>query len=189
MSYGALCLPKRVAALVLHCVVESLDFPHRPDASRLASATRLRNRSFVRSVFPTAGGNLSGPISLLEQNGGRQSVRMSISPKKFGNLTSGKRGGRLTHSAAEKPNLALAASCFSAASSRSLSSKSPPRTMTQRYPLTTGAPQPLDPFWKFREGSALAWIAVCLILLGAIFGVGYAFYPDGSALQLTQLPR
>jgi hypothetical protein len=49
--------------------------------------------------------------------------------------------------------------------------------------------EPFDPFWKFREGSAGAWIAVCLIVLGVIFGIGFVLYPDGSPLQLTQLPR
>ena len=48
---------------------------------------------------------------------------------------------------------------------------------------------PSDPFWKFREGSAFAWIAVCLLLLAALFGVAYALNPDGTPLQLTQLPR
>jgi hypothetical protein len=55
--------------------------------------------------------------------------------------------------------------------------------------MNNQAEQPPDPFGKFREGSAFAWIVVCLVLLGAVFGVGYAFYPEGSALQLTHLPR
>jgi hypothetical protein len=55
--------------------------------------------------------------------------------------------------------------------------------------MNNEVPQPPDPFWKFREGSALAWIAVCLMLLAAIFSVDYVLYPDGSALQLTQLSR
>lgn len=51
------------------------------------------------------------------------------------------------------------------------------------------APEPPDLFWKFREGSAFAWIAVCLCLIAAIFGVSYVLSPDGSTIQLTQLPR
>jgi len=55
--------------------------------------------------------------------------------------------------------------------------------------MTSQDQEPPDPFWRFREGSGYAWIAVCLILLLTIFGIGYAFYPDGTALELTQLPR
>jgi Tfp pilus assembly protein PilO len=54
--------------------------------------------------------------------------------------------------------------------------------------MSEGPPSP-DPLRRFRDGSAFAWIAICLLLLATIFGVGYAFYPEGEALQLTQLPR
>ena len=34
-----------------------------------------------------------------------------------------------------------------------------------------------DLFWKFREGSAFAWIAICLLLVGVMMGVCLLVYP------------
>jgi hypothetical protein len=53
------------------------------------------------------------------------------------------------------------------------------------------APQPPDPFWKFREGSAFAWIAVCLAVLAVIFGFGYVFprWVNKSASAAPPLKR
>ena len=61
------------------------------------------------------------------------------------------------------------------------------KTMSTRLPPEEPKTK-FDPFWKFREGSALAWIVIGLLLLGIIFGAAAALYPDQSPVQFTQIP-